>query len=110
MRFVTIILCASSLIAQVPAQDSRNTYTPNTDTHFTMPEYRTLAQWEARRAQLRKQVLTAAGLAPMPERTPLRPQIFGRIAHKDYSIEKVLLETLPGFYLGGNLYRPVGKT
>ena len=26
-----------------------------------------------------------------------------------YTVEKVLLETYPGFYLGGNLYRPLGK-
>jgi hypothetical protein len=110
MRFLSMILCGAALFAQVPAQDSRNTYAPNTDTHFTMPEYKTLAQWEARRAQLRKQILSAAGLMPMPEKTPLNPQIFGRIERKGYSIEKVLLETLPGFFLGGNLYRPLGKT
>jgi dienelactone hydrolase len=47
---------------------------------------------------------------PLPERTPLNAKIFGRIENKDYSIEKVYIETLPGFYLGGNLYRPLGKT
>lgn len=95
--------------AQAPSTDIRNTYTPNTDTHFTMPEYKTLAQWEARKAQLRQQILSAAGLNPMPEKTPLNAQIFGRVEGKDYTIEKVLLETWPGFYLGGNLYRPLNK-
>ena len=104
------ILLAAGLWAQVPAQDIRNTYTPNTDTHFSMPEYKTVAEWEARKAHLRKQILSAAGLLPLPEKTPLHPQIFGRIENKDYSIEKVLLETLPGYYLGGNLYRPLGRT
>jgi dienelactone hydrolase len=74
-----------------------------------MPVYKTRAQWEARAARLRKQILFAAGLEPMPERNALTPQIFGRIDNKDYSIEKVLLQTLPGYYLGGNLYRPIGK-
>jgi dienelactone hydrolase len=46
----------------------------------------------------------------MPDRTPLHPQIFGRTEHEGYSVEKVLLETIPGFYLGGNLYRPLRKT
>jgi dienelactone hydrolase len=59
---------------------------------------------------LRQQILTAAGLNPLPERTPLHPQVFGRIERDGYSVEKVLLETQPGFYLGGNLYRPLGKT
>lgn len=37
----------------------------------------------------------------MLERTPLHPQIFGRIKRDGYSVEKVLLEALPGYYLGG---------
>ncbi len=105
-----LVLGAMCAVAQVPAADSRNTNIPNTDTHFKMPEYRTLAEWEARKANLRRQILSAAGLDPMPERTLLRPQIFGRIEYKDYSVEKVALETLPGYYLGGNLYRPVGRS
>ena len=75
-----------------------------------MPVYKTRAEWEARAGKLRRQILFAAGLEPLPERHPLTPQIFGRIENKDYSIEKVLLQTLPGYYLGGNLYRPLGKT
>src|SRR5712692_6657314 len=82
----------------------------HTDTHFTMPVYKTRAEWEARAAKLRRQILFAAGLEPLPARNPLTPQIFGRIENKDYSIEKVLLQTLPGYYLGGNLYRPLGRT
>jgi hypothetical protein len=108
-RLIWLVACAAVLWAQVPSQDIRNTYIPNTDTHFTMPEYKSLAEWEARKAHLRKQILSAAGLLPMPEKTPLEPQIFGRIENQDYSIEKVLLQTLPGYYLGGNLYRPLGK-
>jgi dienelactone hydrolase len=95
------------LPAQVPAQDSRNTNIPNTDTHFMPRVYKTLAQWEARRAYLRKQILSAAGLLPLPARNDLHAQVFGRIQNLDYSIEKVLIETLPGYYLGGNLYRPL---
>jgi dienelactone hydrolase len=71
-----------------------------------MPQYKTLAEWEARRTHLRKQILSAAGLLPLPARTDLHPQVFGRIENQDYTIEKILLETLPGYYLGGNLYRP----
>ena len=99
-----------ALTAQVPAMDSRNSSDPpNTDTHFTARTYRTLAEWQERRAHLRKQILSASGLLPLPPKTPLDPQIFGRIENRTYSIEKVLIETMPGFWLGGNLYRPLGK-
>ncbi len=97
MRFMALALSAVILLAQ----DSRNTSVPNTDTHFTMPEYRTLAEWEARKAHLRKQILSAAGLLPMPVKSPLNPRISGRVERANYSVEKVLLETMPGFYLGG---------
>lgn len=96
--------------ASAKAQDERNTNIPNTDTHFSAPSYRSLAEWETRRRVLREQILNSAGLVPMPEKNPLHPQIFGRLDRDGYSIEKVYLETLPGYYLGGNLYRPRGKS
>lgn len=93
--------------AQIPAQDSRNTNIPNTDTHFTTRTYKTLAEWTARRQALRTQILSAAGLLPPFPKNDLHPQIFGRIENRDCIIEKVLIETLPGYYLAGNLYSPL---
>jgi dienelactone hydrolase len=104
---LSILILCGALQAQIPVTDARNTDIPNTDTHFTARTYKTLPEWQARRAYLRKQILSAAGLLPMPPKNPLHPQIFGRIENKTYSIEKVLLETMPGYYLGGNLYRPL---
>jgi len=62
--------------------------------------------WLSRRSGLREQVLIATGLSPMLPRTPLNPRIYGRIDAGDYTVEKVVLETLPGYFLSGNLYRP----
>ena len=103
-----LLLPGAKLGAEPPKTDVRNERTPNTDSRMAMPEFRSVAEWEARRARLRTQILAAAGLLPLPERTPLRPQVFGRLEREGYTVEKVLLETLPGFYLGGNLYRPRG--
>jgi dienelactone hydrolase len=102
-----LALLCSSVFAQIPAADSRDTDQPDTSTHFTARRYATLADWEARKTALRKQILSAAGLLPMFPKTDLHPQVFGRVQGRDYTVEKVLLETLPGFYLGGNLYRPL---
>ncbi len=55
-------------------------------------------------------MLVSLGLWPTPTRTPLAPKIYGKLERDGYTIEKVVLETLPGFTLSGNLYRPVGKT
>jgi len=66
--------------------------------------------WKARREEIRRQILVAAGLYPEFERPPLKSDVFGKVDAEDYSIERVSLETLPGFYLTGSLYRPKGKT
>ena len=92
----------------VPAEDARNTVL-SSRTHYQMPVVATREAWHERAAVLRKQILASAGLLPMPEKRPLNAQVFGKLERDGYTVEKVLLETLPGFYLGGNLYRPRGR-
>ncbi|MGA7340333.1 MAG: hypothetical protein WBE72_00915 [Terracidiphilus sp.] len=103
---MTTVSIAPVLAQTVPAQDARNTVIVSTNTHMPLPAFTSLQAWQARRAFLRNQILVAAGLSPLPEKTSLNAQIFGKIEGQGYTIEKVLIETLPGFYLGGNLYRP----
>ena len=110
MRAIILLFTATLLTAQIPAQDSRNTFTPDTDTHAKLPEFKTLHEWEQRKAYLRKQILSATGLYPMPHRGAPHAEVFGRLERDGYTIEKVLLETLPGYYLGGNLYRPLNSS
>ena len=110
MRIILGLLVCGALLGQTPEQDARNVQVPNTDTHFRARDYPSRETWEGRKAKLRRQILFAAGLDPIPARTPLNPKIFGRLERKGYSVEKVYLETWPGFYLGGNLYRPLDKT
>ena len=78
----------------------------NLDTPRTFPKLASKAEWEARRARIRRQVLTSCGLYPLPPKTPLRPKVFGKVVRDGYTIEKVYFQTYPGFYLAGNLYRP----
>ncbi len=52
-------------------------------------------------------MLVTLGLWPMFPRTPLGPRVYGKLERDGYTIEKVVLETFPGFTLSGNLYRPV---
>jgi len=46
------------------------------------------------------------GLWPMPTKSPLNPVIHGKIDQGDYTVEKVYFESISGFYVTGNLYRP----
>jgi hypothetical protein len=68
--------------------------------------YASQAEWTKRREELRHQILVSAGLWPMLPRGDLKPQVYGKMMRDGYSIEKVVLETFPGFYVSGNLYRP----
>ena len=102
MKVLSLILSASLLWAA----DRRNTVTPNTDTPAVFAAPADRGVWETRRQQLRKQILSAAGLMPLPPKSALNPLIVDRLERNDYTIEKVALETLPGYWLGGNLYRP----
>ncbi|HXG63314.1 MAG TPA: acetylxylan esterase [Planctomycetota bacterium] len=65
--------------------------------------------WKRRRGEIRTRILVSAGLWPEFERPALKPRIFGKLEYDGFTVEKVILETWPGFYLTGNLYRPRGR-
>jgi dienelactone hydrolase len=75
---------------------------------FTVPQ--TKAEWDVRAEYVRRQVLVAEGLWPMPTKTPLNAVIHDKIDRPDYSVEKVYFESAPGFFVTGNLYRPKNVT
>jgi dienelactone hydrolase len=66
--------------------------------------------WQARAAALRRQILVSQGLWPLPTKTPLNAVIHGKTAFEGYTVEKVYFEAMPGFYVTGSLYRPVGAS
>ena len=97
--------------SRLPATDRRAVDPPhNLDTARTFPPISTLAEWEARRSAIREQILVSCGLSPLPPKTPLRARVFGKVVRDGYTIEKVYFQTYPGFYLAGNLYRPLGSS
>jgi X-Pro dipeptidyl-peptidase-like protein len=67
-----------------------------------------LEAWRRRAAYLREHVLWSSGLLPLPEKTPLEPHVFDEQKRGDYSVSKVYFESLPGFFVTGNLYQPSG--
>src|SRR5437763_13859139 len=96
-----LLVPAGPLLAQ---EDARNTVL-DSRTHYKMPVFSSREAWLERAAFLRKQILASAGLLPMPEKRPLNAQVFDKLERDGSTVETVLLETMPGLYLGGNLYR-----
>ena len=76
----------------------------NRVTHFEPPK--TMEGWEKRSQELRMQLAVSLGLYPAPELEAVRPSIYGKMEFEGYSIEKVTFESLPGYFVTGNLYRP----
>ena len=71
--------------------------------------YGNLDQWKARAAGIREGMLRGAELLPAPGKCKLNPIIRNKRAHDGYTVENVAFESLPGFFVTGNLYRPASK-
>ena len=67
-----------------------------------------LTEWKARAAAVRKQILRGSKLSPLPKRTPLNPIIKNKREYNGYTVETVSFEARPGFFVYGNMYRPLG--
>lgn len=72
--------------------------------------FHTPEEWQARAARNRRGILAGANLDPLPARNPLRPIVRGKQVREGYNVENVAFESLPGFFVTGNLYRPLGQT
>jgi len=63
-----------------------------------------------RQQEIRERVMLAAGILPMPEKTPLRSRRFGRLERDGFAVEKVYFESFPGSFVTGNLFCPTGDS
>jgi len=71
-----------------------------------LASYTSLQTWESRKAELRQCFYKQLNLSPMPEKTPLNPIFTPKRKFDGYTVENVGIETVPGFWLCGSLYRP----
>jgi dienelactone hydrolase len=76
------------------------------DGYFPFAPPTTAEAWNARAERVRRQLQVSLGLWPWPARTALNPVIHGKVDRGDYTVEKVFFESVPGFFVTGNLYRP----
>jgi dienelactone hydrolase len=74
---------------------------------FAVPE--SAEAWAKRREEVRRQVLVATGLWPMPARPAIEAVVHGTVDRDDYTVSRVYFESLPGLFVTGSLFRPKGE-
>jgi dienelactone hydrolase len=77
-----------------------------TDSYFPMRTVDNAGGWRARQEAVRLRILVAAGLHPLPDRSPLNARVFGRVDRDEYTVDRVVFESFPGHFVTGSLYRP----
>jgi len=113
-RLIAVLLpVLSALSGAGRADDSRLSPLKDLDGFFPFTPPASVEAWHERAAEVRQRVLVSQGLWPPPSKTPLNPVIHGTIEVDDalapgggYTVSKVFFESLPGFFVTGNLYRP----
>jgi cephalosporin-C deacetylase-like acetyl esterase len=104
------LLFAASLFAQTPADPflgwlDRIAQQQLTEREAAIAQIRTVADANARKEIVRKKILHSIGGLPTFN-GPLNARVTGQLRSETHTIEKVIFESLPGFYVTGNLYRP----
>lgn len=65
-------------------------------------------RWEERRSMLKNCIVNAMGLNLYRVRNPLNPLFSSKRVMDGYTVENVAFESVPGYFVTGCLYRPIG--
>ena len=68
-----------------------------------------LSDWNNRAELIRQNLRKGMELETLPKRTPLNPHYRNKQKLDGYTVEAVKFESMPGFFVTGNLYKPTGK-
>ena len=112
MRAAAILLLAVGAMAQAPGEDALLGWLDViaqrqlAGRERAIAGVKTVAEAERRKAAVRARLLESLGGLPAYD-GPLRARMTGRIEADGYVIEKILFESLPGFFVTANVYRPL---
>ena len=90
--------------------DKRLAEPKDLDGYFPLQVPKTAEEWQKRAERVRRQAKVATGIWPMPSSTPVNAVVHGRVDRNEYTVDRVYLESYPGHFVTGSLYRPKGRT
>jgi len=68
--------------------------------------YHNKKEWENRASIIRNGIINGAGLKNWPKSNSFNTIIHSKRVYDGYTVENIAFESLPGFFVTGNLYRP----
>lgn len=68
--------------------------------------YNNKEEWVIKANIIKEGILKGADLLPMPTKTDLNPIYRNKREYDGYVVENVAIESLPGFYVTGSIYKP----
>ncbi len=117
-RVAAALLVIATAISTARGEDLRLRPPKDLDGYFPFQPPATREAWDARCDEVRRRILVAQGLWPEPTTCDLAPSIHGTITKgpaavgnegtAGYTVSRVSFQSLPGLFVTGNLYRPVG--
>ena len=121
--FLTTFICNGLLYSQNESDILRNNWLRYSDAHNSLyhhltgeayhlldlrekkiSQLSTPEDWQKRQEQVKQAMWDAVG--SFPDKTPLNSKTTGKIVKDGYSIENVVYESLPGFYVTASLFIP----
>lgn len=75
-------------------------------TENCLSDIHTLADWNAKKGEYRRELFEMLGLWPLPKKTDLKPVVTGTLDHPEFTVEKLQFQSLPGLYCTADVYVP----
>lgn len=109
---VTLLLISGLCLAQSPELCQGHYYTEKQgaeELERLKERLQTRLDWEQHADSMRRHIRNGMELEVSPQKTRLNPRSRNKKVLDGYTVESIAFESLPGFFVSGNLYRPIGK-
>src|SRR5688572_16538752 len=93
----TLMLCRGNYFTEEQGKESLDQFAST---------YQDVQGWERRADRIRRGIMEGMQLTTLKFDTPLNPIIKNKREYDGYTVENIAFESLPGFFVTGNLYRP----